>query len=418
MRFKWEEVELEQVCERVNVGFVGTCHKFYTDSDGIKMIRTTNLGDFEIDESDLKYVTIEFHEKNIKSQIKKNDILVARHGDNGKAVRYTSDEPANTLNIVIITPNQNIIHPIFLELLFGSSIIKNQIQQSLVGSVQNVVNTKTIAKLKVPLPTLKEQQFLINILGSLVEKINLNKESIRLLENISSEVFKRWFIDFEFPNEQGLPYRSSGGEMVVSELGEIPLNWYVGKIADICILNSEKVNLEKIEENFNYIGLEHMPQGSIALNEWESSEKVSGVKAKFNKEDILFGKLRPYFKKVGIAPVDGVCSTDILVMRPKNSIEYGFLICQLTQDKFIEYTNSTATGTRMPRSGWNQISNYKIVVPPSDVLESFNQILLPMLKIIQEKIFENNNLKALRDSLLPKLLSGEIENPDESVVES
>ena len=152
-----EETTIEQITERVKVGFVGTCEKYYTDDSGIPMLRTGNITDHGIDMSDLKYVTAEFHEKNKKSQIRSGDLLIARHGSNGQANVYDGPE-AQCLNAVVIVPNSAVAKSIFLAGLINSPDVKKQIDRTLVGSTQHVVNTKSIANLVVRIPRIEVQE--------------------------------------------------------------------------------------------------------------------------------------------------------------------------------------------------------------------------------------------------------------------
>ncbi|MBQ9608817.1 MAG: restriction endonuclease subunit S [Lachnospiraceae bacterium] len=152
-----EETTIEKITEKVKVGFVGTCEKYYTDEYGIPMIRTGNITENGIDMIELKYVTKEFHEKNKKSQIHAGDLLIARHGSNGQANVYDGPE-AQCLNAVVIVPNKELTTPVFLAGLINSPSVKAQIDKTLVGSTQHVVNTKSIAALNVRIPSLKIQR--------------------------------------------------------------------------------------------------------------------------------------------------------------------------------------------------------------------------------------------------------------------
>ncbi len=152
-----EETTIEAITERVKVGFVGTCEKFYTDNSGIPMLRTGNITYNGIDLSDLKYVTQEFHEKNKKSQIHEGDLLIARHGSNGQANVYYGPE-AQCLNAVVIVPNYKMATSVFLAGLINSPVVRKQIERTLVGSTQHVVNTKSIASLAVRIPNLQVQR--------------------------------------------------------------------------------------------------------------------------------------------------------------------------------------------------------------------------------------------------------------------
>ena len=146
-----DETTIESITERVKVGFVGTCEKYYTDKSGIPMLRTSNITEKGIDLSDLKYVTAEFHDKNKKSQIHTGDLLIARHGSNGQANVYYGPD-AQCLNAVVIVPNQKIASSVILAGLINSPGVKRQIERTLVGSTQHVVNTKSIASLTVRIP--------------------------------------------------------------------------------------------------------------------------------------------------------------------------------------------------------------------------------------------------------------------------
>ena len=151
------ETTIEQITEKVKVGFVGACEKYYTDDLGVPMLRTGNITEKGIDLTELKYVTEEFHVKNKKSQIHAGDLLIARHGSNGQANVYDGPE-AQCLNAVVIVPNRELATPVFLAGLINSSYVKAQIDKTLVGSTQHVVNTKSIATLKVRIPSLSVQK--------------------------------------------------------------------------------------------------------------------------------------------------------------------------------------------------------------------------------------------------------------------
>lgn len=166
--------KLKEVTRRVKVGFVGTCEKYYTDNTGVPMLRTTNITSHGIDLKDLKYVTRTFHEKNLKSQVHKGDLLIARHGSNGQANVYCGDE-AQCLNAIIIEPDRNITNPIFLENLINSRSVKRQIEKELVGSTQHVLNTTTLANVEVKIPAIKEQQ----VFAAFVERVDQQKQTIQ-----------------------------------------------------------------------------------------------------------------------------------------------------------------------------------------------------------------------------------------------
>jgi type I restriction enzyme S subunit len=151
-----------------------------------------------------------------------------------------------------------------------------------------------------------------------------------------------------------------------------------------------------------------MPRRCIALGDWDESADVASGKSAFKKGEVLFGKLRPYFHKVGVAPFDGVCSTDILVLAPKSPEWFGFLLGHASSDALIQFTDLASTGTKMPRTNWNDISSFKVALPPKPIAAAFTKIIQPLLDRIHANLHQSRTLATLRDTLLPKLLSGEL----------
>jgi type I restriction enzyme S subunit len=154
-----------------------------------------------------------------------------------------------------------------------------------------------------------------------------------------------------------------------------------------------------------------MPRRSIALSEWGHADELESNKSEFERGEVLFGKLRPYFHKVGVAPVDGVCSTDILVVRPKSPEWFGFVLGHVSSVELVNHTNAASTGTKMPRASWNDIARFEVALPPESVAAEFTNLIRPMIDRIIANIQESHTLAESRDALLPKLLSGELRVP-------
>lgn len=164
---------IKDLVSSIKVGFVGTCEKYYTDSSGVPMIRTGNLGIDSVEFKELKYVTSEFHERNVKSQIHTGDILIARHGSNGHACLYRGPE-ANCLNVIIIVPNTQLSNPVYLQILINSNEVKRQVLSKLVGSTQQVLNTSDLAKINISLPSIEVQ----NQFADFVKQVDKSKSEI------------------------------------------------------------------------------------------------------------------------------------------------------------------------------------------------------------------------------------------------
>jgi len=271
----------------------------------------------------------------------------------------------------------------------------------------------TQAPIRIP-ATVGTQREIAAILGALDDKIELNRGMNETLESIARTLFKDWFVDFG-PTRA----KAEGREPYLSpELWDLfpdtlddedkPVGYKIGVLVDIAASPRRAVSPADVDEDTPYIGLGHMPRRSIALTEWEGAGKVKSNKSVFRKGEFLFGKLRPYFHKVGIAPLNGICSTDIVIVSPRTTDWAAFTLLCLFSDKFVDYTAQTSTGTKMPRTSWKTMGQYNICLPPEQVARAFQAIMQPLIERVDVNIHESRTLAQTRDLLLPKLLSGEI----------
>ena len=243
----------------------------------------------------------------------------------------------------------------------------------LAGHGTGRINSDELKSFDIHLPPPHEQRAIAHVLGTLDEKIELNRRMSGTLEATVRALFKSWFVDFDPVRakmescDPGLPKHLAKlfpDRLVDSELGEIPEGWVAGCLADVAESPRRGVDPAELDVSVPYIGLEHMPRRSIALTEWESSEKVTSAKSAFMKGEFLFGKLRPYFHKVGLAPVSGVCSTDLVVITAKSTAYSAFALAVISSVGFVSFTDQTSTGTKMPRTNLKTMSRYRLCLPP------------------------------------------------------
>jgi type I restriction enzyme, S subunit len=320
--------------------------------------------------------------------------------------------------MVLIRPNPDIINHRYLRLWLNSPTLARHIHGHKDGSVAQRLNLPTIRSLPVPWRPVCDQDGIASMLGSLDDKIQLNRETSRTLEALAAAIFRSWFVDFDpvVAKAEGRPPFGMDPATAAlfpddfedSPLGPIPLGWRKGCLADVAISPKRGVHPSELDEATPYIGLEHMPQRSIALGEWDTAARVTSGKLEFQRGEFLFGKLRPYFHKVGVAPTDGICSTDVVVVRPRRDEYAAFVISTISTEEFVAYTDAGSGGTRMPRTSWHDMARYRLAVPPCEVARRFNEMVSPMLSRIVEGVHESRVLVELRDLLLPKLLSGEL----------
>jgi len=248
------------------------------------------------------------------------------------------------------------------------------------------------------------------------------------LEGISRAIFKSWFVDFDPVRQKAAGKQPVGMDAQTaamfpdsfekSEIGEVPKGWCEGCLGDIAETIRRSVRPEEIAPDTPYIALEHMPRRCIALSDWDSAAALESNKSQFQRGEILFGKLRSYFHKVGVAPLDGVCSTDIVVVRPKSPQCFGYALGHMSSDAFVAYTNAGSTGTKMPRTNWEDMAKYGVVIPPDEITRAFDFVVKHATNSMTSRIFQSRTLAALRDTLLPKLLSGEVRVPEaEEIIE-
>ncbi len=284
----------------------------------------------------------------------------------------------------------------------------------LAGHGTGRLNSDELKALPVHLPPADEQRAIASTLGTLDDKIELNRRMNETLEAMARALFKSWFVDFE-PVRAKMEGRDTGlPTSVVSLFPDvldnrgIPEGWTLGHLAQIADSPRRGIDPSHLAEDTPYIGLEHMPRRSIALTDWDGAAKVKSTKSSFNRGDILFGKLRPYFHKVGIASLDGICSTDIVVVCPRSPEWAAFCLACVSTDEFVDYTDQTSTGTKMPRTSWKTMRQYETCLPPTQVAREFQSLLRPVIDRLNVNVHESRSLARTRDVLLPKLISGEI----------
>lgn len=308
--------------------------------------------------------------------------------------------------------------PEYLYYLMRSNRYRQNIVASATGSTVKHTSPDRIYAYKFNLPSMDEQNRIASILASLDERIILLREANFTLEAIAQTLFKSWFIDFdpvhakaERREPEGMDAETAAlfpDSFEESELGFIPKGWRVGILDDIAKTVGGQKQTKDFNSDVNYVGLEHMPRNSLGLFEWSTAEGLASAKSCFALGDILFGKLRPYFHKVVIAPFDGVCSTDILVCQSKKISFYGIVLMHLFSNSLINYASRLSNGAKMPRINWKDLAKYPIILPPEQVAESFSISIQPLLDRMKENTQQAKVLASLRDILLPRLISGQL----------
>ena len=272
------------------------------------------------------------------------------------------------------------------------------------GSAVPSLTTKTLNKISIKIHDLKLQERIASILSSLDEKIELNRKINQNLEETAQTLFKRWFIDFEFPNEEGKPYKSSGGKMVESEIGKIPEGWRVAKLEDFIKFikgKKPKILVEKEDgiNKFKYLTIK-------SINN-EEENYCSDKKVIFVSKNVIMMVMDGASSGDIYIGKEGVLGSTLSKIEIDKSIDWSIIYCLLTYYKNeIKQHN---TGSAIPHTDKNYIENIAFFLPNNEKINYFLKIFRSILlkKIVLED--EMNKLVELRDYLLPRLMNGEID---------
>ncbi|MBU5344210.1 restriction endonuclease subunit S [Caldibacillus hisashii] len=351
--------------------------------------------------------------------MKEHDILISTVRPNQKhygIIHKPIENMIASTGFAVITPDKSKVYPEYLYRF----LIQDQITQYLQAVAETSTSTypsikpSVIGKLEIELPTIKEQIAVANILASLDQKIGINNEINKKLEEMAQAIFKHWFVDFEFPNENGEPYKSSGGEMVESELGMIPKGWRVVKLKEIIefIKNSTKPG-EQLN-NRKYVPIDTMPIKKLILNSYKSYKEAKSSLILFEKYDILIGAMRVYFHRVNLAPFRGVTRTTTFVLRSKSLEDISYNLLLLNMPSTISYADQSSIGSTIPYAVWEGgLGEMLLAQPPIEIRKKFNNVIFPLLEKMILNSQQNIRIQKIRDTLLPKLMSGEIRVPVE-----
>lgn len=283
------------------------------------------------------------------------------------------------------------------------------------GSVFRNLKTDIVKNFNIKLPPLEEQKSIAKILSDLDEKIEVNNKINKNLEEMAQTIFKQWFVDFEFPNEEGKPYKSSGGEMVESELGMIPKGWKISSLIDIAeYLNGLAMQKFKPNENekcLKVLKIKELRQGFTD----ESSDLCSeNIKQEYiiNNGDVIFSWSGTLLVDLWGADKCGLNQHLFKVTSNKYYKWYYYYWTKFHLNKFISIAKDKAT--TMGHIKRSNLSESLVFVPNDSTLKLMNKVMNPIItQVINNKV-ENKRLEKLRDTLLPKLMSGEIRVPLET----
>lgn len=401
--------------------------------DNIKYISyldTSNLKLGTIDEIQRLIVGEHKIPSRAKRKVKIDDILISTVRPNQKHYGIVKKEINNMVvstGFAVLTPNKNIVNPNYLY----NYLTQNEITEYLQGIAETSttaypsIKPSDIGELEIELPPIEEQKAIAKILSDLDNKIEVNNKINKRLEDMAQTIFKHWFVDFEFPNEEGKPYKSSGGEMIESELGMIPKGWEVIELDEIV----------KIYNGYSYKGKE-LSESNNAMVTIKNFDKNGGYKIDGLKEIVIYDKVKEHhYVDIGdiiVAHTDLTQGAEIIanpiiitsksgydklimsmdtvkVESKKNYISNNIIYMILKDRRFKGYALGYMNGTTVLHLSKKCIPSYKIAISSDKKLfRELEKVILPLINVQINIIKQNESFSNLRDTLLPKLISGKI----------
>lgn len=436
MASDWSTISLGDIATFSQGLQVDPKNQFYENADNL--IRFIRIVDFTNESEPERYILC----KNERYYVTKEDLVMIRYGSQtaGKVVRGKEGVIANNMFKIEIV--DEIIDSSFLFFYLSSNYVFNYLRNSQSSSTMPAITFGMMKSLAVGYPPLPEQKAIAHILGSLDDKIELNRQMNETLEAMAQALFKSWFVDFDpvidnalaagnaIPDEfferaeqrKGIEKKDNSGTQdlfpdefeFTEEMGWIPKGWAVGKYSDLAELNPLSWSKKSIPEEISYVDLGNTNNGKIDLVvSYSASEAPSRAKRVLSTDDTIIGTVRPGNRSFAFIHNEGLTgSTGFAVMKPIQSINRTYTYLGLTQSVVIEYLAYIADGGAYPAINPSVVADLECIIPPSKVLEKFDDLAYCFLKKIGENNNHNETLAKVRDALLPKLMSGELRISD------
>lgn len=414
---KW--VKLKSIAD-LTVGFVGTMAKHY-EHDGIPFLRSLNIKPFKIIDDDMKYISHEFCEKISKSILHEGDVVIVRTGLPGTCCVVPAEyDGCNCSDVVIVHPNTELVNAHYLS-AFINIWGQRQIHNNKVGAIQQHFNVRSAEEMLIYLPEKEEQEKIAGVVVAINEKIENNNNICSELELMAKTLYDYWFVQFDFPDTNGKPYRTSGGEMVWNEQlkREIPKGWEAKNIQEVCTivdcLHSKKPDLSFESENYYLLQLDNLVD--MGLLDLSSKYYVSAndYAAWTSKIEVRCGDLViTNAERVGdIAriPEGIICGigrnmTAIRAVGVDPIFMYYFFA---SSDMKAQIKSNTDTGSFFGSLNVRGIKQLMMAIPSdkSEIMNQFVHIVRPIRKNLEMIALQSQELTKLRDWLLPMLMNGQ-----------
>jgi len=432
---------------------------------GVPVVRVSNFTWDSISTDDLRYVSHEVASSTKVVQLNEYDVIVATVGSwpqnpdsiVGKVVRVPCPLSGALLNqntVRLRVNDDNLVNQKYLYIALKTKEFSDHLISKAQGSAnQASITLSDIFSYAIPWGTYTQRKYIVNVIDSINDKIAIANQINQTLEQMAQALFKSWFVDFE-PVKAKMAVLEAGGSqedatltamtaisgkdadalvvferaypeqyaelkataelfpasMQESELGEIPEGWRHGPLSSIATFANGKIDVSSLTPD-TYISTENMLENRAGISTASSLPSVNSV-PDFKYGHVLISNIRPYFKKIWLARFRGGRSADVLAFEARNSVTVEYVYNLLYQEAFFNFMMLTSKGVKMPRGDKKAIMDWQCVLPDNKISSAFSRAVGKYYSFIEVNNAQNKSLTQLRDTLLPKLLSGEITLPE------
>lgn len=394
------------------IGFRGYTTEDLVSSpaNGAISLSPSNIVDGVMDLSKCTYINWEKYEESPEIKIASNDIVIVKTGNSyGRTAIIRNVEHPMTLNPQFVVLKNIQINPVYLSYFLKTDEFQKQVYGIVGGSAIPTLSQENLARLIVRVPNENIQNTIADILDSLEGKIEVNKRINDNLEAMAKQLYDYWFVQFDFPNEEGKPYKSSGGAMVWNEKlkREIPQGWSGVSLKDLALTSRNAITPveNEVYQHFSIPSFDAC--GSYSL---DNGSDIKSDKFVLQKGQLLVSKLNPWFNRVVWVPkgTNMIGSTEFVVLNPNNESESGYIYSVIKSPKFIAYCSQAATGTShsQRRVSPDVLMAFKVGYEQG-VVQKYGCLIEKIQKQQAELLSEIAILTKQRDELLPLLMNGQ-----------
>jgi type I restriction enzyme S subunit len=410
----WREVRLGDLVEAANglirIGPFGSqlhAHEYADEPGGVPVVMPKDMVDGRVDRRSVKRVDQRTAERLKAHRLVSGDIVLARRGDVGRYAFIEDDEEGwlcGTGSVRVHVADRSVVLPRFLRHAIANPGVPDWLLAHAVGATMPNLNGAIVADLPLRIPGVETQRRIIAVLDAFVELIEINESRIGLLEDLARSVYREWFVRFRFPGHDRAPSDDLNGKL--------PGGWFERRVGDVASVNPSAARAQELPDPIRYLDISAvMPRRVSSVAVLGADDAPGRARRRVTDGDIVWATVRPNRRAHALIhdpPDDLIVSTGLAVLKPQ-SVPSSYLFEYSSTADFTDYLMGRATGSAYPAVRPVDFEEAPIVVPPEALLDEFDQLVDPMLRLVSALREQNRALAATRDLLLPRLVTGRLD---------